>query len=182
MYRVKNDKRIQHSCNRLYQTLVYLIRKYDITDINDVTVLWLTQSATLSRGTFYRHFDKPIDILIWKCDEMVEKSCDVELRLINSIDSIKYFFKYWHSETEFLQCVKQVRVEYILENSLESFFNTWFPMVHSMSNLSESRRKYIARIWANTLWGILVTWASNGYRDSEEELTAIAAHNLPVIS
>ncbi len=182
MYRVQNDKRCIESCELLYQALLKTILSESFSgSLRSISVSELTRKAAVSRGTFYRHFDQVIDVLIWKSDYKMSKSCSTQLILKNNKQFCKGFYEYWSAQHLFLNSLLRISRLDLLLSSLEINIASWSHFLFRNAGLSGITKDYLIRIWAVINWSILCTWIRRGRKECPDELAKLAIHNLPDI-
>lgn len=180
MYSVQKDKRCIESCELIYRALLALLLPPDpVKDINTITVTELSNKSTVSRGTFYRHFDRPIDVLLWKSDSKISESCYVDVLMDDNHQFIRTFFEYWSTQHAFLNSLCCIDRLDLLLSSLEKNIASWSKLLFTGTHLDPVKEQYLIRIWAVIIWSILCTWVHRGRKESVKVLTDMAIHNLP---
>jgi hypothetical protein len=180
MYRVQYDKRCSESCGLIYKALLdVLLTSNPTKNINSITVTELAKRASVSRGTFYRHFDSVIDVLIWKSDSKMGESCKTNLLMHNNYMFVKTFFDYWITQHVFLDSLVCIGRLDLLLCSLEKHIASWSHILFNDVHLNHAKEYYLIRIWSVIIWSVLCTWMHRKRQESSRELTEIAIHNLP---
>ena len=179
MYHISNDPRCVKSCVLIRDTLLDILHENG-NDLESISVSDVTDRATVSRSTFYRHFDTLQDVLIWTSNQEVETAVD-STPLFNDNYRLfcENFFAYWVAHCGFLETLVAVgHAEYFLV-SLEKFLSKIAKDLFTKSRLNKERQGYLVSVWAAIVWSILKHWVLEGKRESSSELADIAYHNLP---
>lgn len=179
MYDVSNDARCVKSCVLIRNALFELLSENDYR-LETVEVSDIALRSGVSRATFYRHFDAPIDVLYWVSNVKVEDTSDSALLLTKNYESFcRRFFEYWSQNSEFLELLVKVGHPDIFLHSLERSLTRAQDRIFRGSRMSEARQSYAIAIWGGIVWSILKNWVLRDKRESTEELIDIAMHNLP---
>ena len=88
MYHIPNDSRSKKSAIRIYQSLRHILFN---KKIEDVTISDIKNECGISRSTFYRLFDNPIDVLEMQMSYFITLYKD---GLSINTDHIEYFFSF----------------------------------------------------------------------------------------
>ena len=181
MYHINNNKRCINSCTLIYKALIKLIRGGQ-NNIENITILDLSRASTISRATFYRHFDTIIDVLVWESDREMEIAFEKLVPVKDTKQFIGILFEHWHKNSLLLDVLVAIGRAEIILNSLEKVIEKYSYLILEGTRLDYNRRQYIMSIWSVILWAVLRKWISDGKKTSVEELTNIALHNMPLPS
>ncbi|MBO6169690.1 MAG: TetR/AcrR family transcriptional regulator [Bacteroidales bacterium] len=170
MYRIKNDKRTKRSVERITKSLTECLDKKPLAEIG---VAEIAKGAGVSRATFYRIFDSPLDVLDYLCKTltqelevsmsqlMAEKDADYTLHaisfLINHAESHKAIFRSGRMD--------------LLENSVRPRIELILPPSEKL--LSETEMDYVKYSVAAILMAVLYVWYQHGCKESESELASV---------
>lgn len=69
MYHIANDPRAKRSADLIADTVVALAQH---TEFAEISIAAIQRNSTVSRSTFYRLFDTTVDVLAYRCDQMVD--------------------------------------------------------------------------------------------------------------
>jgi hypothetical protein len=163
----------------IYHALVDLLRNQGRT-VESIHVSDLSTLSTVSRGTFYRHFDQIIDVLTWVSDAEMQASCERVFAGKNLYLFNQYFFKYWYQHSDHFELLTSIGRSDIFLNSLVTTLNEYSPVFFCNSSLTTIQQQYLINIWASIQWTILKQWIMNGQKEPIEELAAFALRNLPL--
>lgn len=179
MYHISNDPRCVKSCLLIRQTLLDILKENG-NNLEGVSISDVTDRSTVSRSTFYRHFDTLNDVLIWTSNQEVESAVDSTPLFNNNYWLFcENFFAYWVAHSDFLETLVGVgHAEYFLI-SLEKFLGKISKKLFEGSSLSASQQGYMVTVWSAIVWSILKRWVLEGKRETSGSLADIAYHSLP---
>ena len=179
MYNVSNDARCIKSCMLIRNALFELLEENGY-NLEAMEVSDISARSRVSRATFYRHFDAPIDVLYWVSNVKVEDTSDSALLLTKDYQSFcRRFFEYWSQNSEFLELLVNTGHPDIFLHSLERSLTRAQDRIFRGSRVSVTRQAYAISIWGGIVWSILKCWVLRGKLEDTEELIDIAMHNLP---
>jgi len=180
MYHIKQDKRSYNSAELLYQGLCQCVKRKAFAKI---TIQDLQQASSVSRATFYRHFDCIIDILYWRCNQhfielwsAYEPSPSAHL-----YDFTKYLLDYWVHNSQILEILLSInRIDIIYTCHVDNL-QLLQEKYASLLPLSIKHGQYFMGIRAGIMIGVLMTWLQNGKQESAEEIFLIVRSQLEFI-
>lgn len=178
MYHHNSDVRCLKTCTLIYKALVSTLLNEN-KDIKRITVTDLSRKSTVSRATFYRHFDTVTDVLVWRSDLEVARAFEHTVLAKDNRLFNKLFFDYWYKHSLLLDVLVAAERPDILQTSIEKTIDKYSYKLFESSGLNESRRQYKIGIWSVIIWIILRRWVAEGKTETAEELTRIALHSLP---
>jgi len=170
MYRINNDKRTRNSAGKIATALMNCLQTKPIAKVN---VAEIALGASVSRATFYRIFDTPMDVLIYICDCLSsELNGIVEQRVIKdertlSLQILHFFMDH---AGEINSVFKSGRPD-ILQRSMEREIQLLYTDVGE--KLSDREKDYFKHSLAAVLASLLYVWDKNGREESAEELQAM---------
>ena len=172
MYHVKDDKRSLLSAELIYNGLMECLKT---KPLDQVTITEIVEAAGVSRATFYRCFDSPVDVLHMKCDACFEKVINGLLREYEKgpqgrDDLMVYFFRFWMDHSDLLDAlIDAKRLDIIYEcqrRHFDKLADTFFPQ---MDTESEEYVYFIA-LRTGILTSMLMAWGKTGRKKKPEEL------------
>lgn len=180
MYHIKQDKRAYKSAELLYQGLCQCVQQKDFSKI---TVQDLQQASSVSRATFYRHFDSLIDILHWRCNQQFLEMWSMYKPSPNAqfYDFVQYFLTYWIDNSQILEILLTIQRTDIIYtchiNNLSAFQEKFL----SILPLPIDHGQYFMGIRAGIMTGVLTTWLQNGKQESVEDVLEIVKSQFEFI-
>lgn len=172
MYHIKSDKRAQTSANLIYKGLCSCLKEkpFDQITIQDIQI-----ASSVSRSTFYRHFDCLSDVLYWQCDlKFYDVLSTYEPNANGDVyDFAHYFLSYWAHHSEILELLLQLnRVDIIYSCHMNN--TALFQQKYAqLSPIPTEHIDYFLGMRTGIFIGILMTWLKNGKRESIDEMFQI---------
>ena len=165
MYRIKQDKRVAQSANLIVMGLYQCLKSKNISEIS---VSELCGASTVSRSTFYRLFDSPVDVLSYVCDSLVEEiSSDMASHRAMSKDKrALHTLRFLMDRCDFLELLFRSGRLDIMEQTFNNLREVFIPE----STLTEREARYIYSSMIGALCSILMVWMRNGRKESAQEL------------
>jgi len=170
MYHIKNDKRIERSVERITQSLTACLGEKQLSEIS---VAEIAQRAGVSRATFYRIFDTPVDVLEYLCKEMAVE-LDTSLRLLALKQNPDYGYhviSFLINHADSLKAIFRAGRLDLLEKSIRPE-SEWIAN-DSIAALTDAERDYMKYSIAAILMSILYVWYEHGCKETAYELTRI---------
>jgi len=170
MYRIKNDKRTSQSVEKITNSLKECLGKKHLNEIN---VKEISESASVSRATFYRIFDTPLDVLECLC-ETIAQDLEESLRHVfadQKLDHAQYTIQFLVNHSDDLKAIFRSGRMDLLVKAIRPRINWILPK--STEDLSEAEKDYIKYPLAANLISILYVWYKHGCKETVSELTRI---------
>jgi len=170
MYHIKNDKRQQESVLRLIKGLTECLQTKKMPDIG---VSQLCEVSGVSRSTFYRLFDTPIDLLEYTSNLYVEKAISdySEEVFKTEEDFIMYSLLYWKNHTDILEAATNCKRLDIIRKSFEAHSELLLPILENQFN--EIEMAYVQAGAAGLITSLLSLWIERGRRETPAQLFEI---------
>lgn len=169
MYHMKKDKRSEKAAEMLYSALLDLLKE---KPFGTISVTELSRHSTVSRSTFYRNFDEPVDILLWKCNghfSAVIRGYITEGSR-EKLGLLEYVFRYWQTHSEILECLFRINRIDIIYDSFSRNSAPVAAMLREKFDFSEKEIAYLMSIRIGILIGILKVWLAGGKKESAHTL------------
>lgn len=167
MYRIKNDKRQIDSAMCLLRALTECLQNQKMTEISVST---LCAEANVSRSTFYRMFDTPLDLLEYTCDTYVEKAiADYPESVFKRRDDfVLYSLMYWNNNIHLLEAAVNCGRFDIIRKSFEAHSEKLVPML--ASEFTELELAYVSVGFAGLIASLLTLWIKRGRKETPAQL------------
>ena len=186
MYHIKEDKRQQMTADRIREGMR---RCLSVKNMSEISVSDISEAAGVSRSTFYRSFDVPIDVLSYSCDKIVEMIVH-DYRDINMRDTdefILFSLRYWkkHDDTleALLHCDRMDIVHKAFESHAEDIFGNI--AVQFRKDFTQAETDYLIMGVVGLISNMLTVWVKHGKKETPEQLFelykkffSIARHRL----
>ncbi|MBO4446830.1 MAG: TetR/AcrR family transcriptional regulator [Bacteroidales bacterium] len=170
MYRVKDDKRVQTSVQRIFDGLDACL---DSKNFNDISVSDISTAAGISRATFYRLFDSPSDILAYICDQLVIGN--VRNYLDSSISSIHEFrirlVDYWLDRYDLVNIILKSQRDDLLFNAVWKFSGD--STINRSGYLTPAEMDYVKAVTFALMRSILMVYGQHGRKERADDILAL---------
>lgn len=179
MFHIKSDIRSKKSAHLIYQALLKLVAT---KSFEEITISDISRVSTVSRATFYRHFDDITDVFAWQNDLQLHEilTSYVQLNHNKSIpdDLLSYLLENLLKENN-LQSWKILldigRQDIIYTTFLNNapILLDYFQSLGIYQEESLTEYTYFISIRVGFLIGILNGWFRAGQKQTAEEVTSI---------
>lgn len=171
MYRINDNKRVQHSATLITDALLTCLNE---KSFENITVSDIQRLSGVSRATFYRLFDNTSDVLTYYSQFLVEdilrqSEC---LSIQNYRDFLLFLYDALLDNHIFLEAVfksgcEEIILNSLLSNSMKRHSNP------SYADAGEKEMDYLINGICGFLVGILRVWIKHGKQETPEELFEI---------
>lgn len=173
MYHIKEDKRMKQSAGKLLESMFILLRS---KGFGYISVSDLRNHSGVSRSTFYRLFDIPVDIIAWGCDQYASTLKKEYARLFDVSpsreDFIHFSLRRWMGAGNLLDAVIASRREDLLQSAIRS--NAGEDTVPVRFRDAEPReRLYLEAAASAALSSILLVWVRSGRLETPAQLVEL---------
>jgi len=170
MYRIKSDKRAQRSVERITRSLTECL---DRKSLNEIGIVEIAKGAGVSRATFYRSFDTPLDVLDYLCESIAQ---EFETSSRNSTpmseeDYAAYSIRFLIDHADKLKAIFRSGRMDLLEKAIRPRVEPMLPP--AVMEFTETERDYLKYYFAAALRAILFVWYQHGCKETASELMEI---------
>ena len=134
------NKESQQSKRAHYALKEAFLQLYEFNEIQDISVTQIAQRAGYSRGTFYRHFDSPYDILTEIENDIIRRLNALIFSLLkerNPLDALTFhkqqlepfwqqFTQYMHENQHLLHVMFSAHLPETLVEKIKSMISGFF--------------------------------------------------------
>ncbi len=166
MYHISKDKRAQTSANLIVEGFKKCLKE---KEFEKITITDIQRTSTVGRATFYRLFDKMEDVVAYMCDRVFES-------LINELEPqddmwalITVVLEEWMKQEELIKIIVENHREDILFECHKKYYRE---LIKVLPFLSQNQSVYEISILSSLLSSTLMTWYSNGKRESAEDIVS----------
>lgn len=169
MYRIKNDKRSQKSARMIADGLIACLASR--RKMNEISVSDISAAAKVSRATFYRIFDTPVDVLSFICNEFAEhfQQKIESLKSASHNDVSLAFLTFWMNNEDIISAIMRSGRHDIMQEAFQdkciSFLPDW-----ANGRFSEAESAYVNASSIAVLSSILIVWSKYGKKETPEQL------------
>ena len=133
----------------------------------DITITDISKTAGISRVTYYRNYNSKEEIITHYLDELMYQFEQENKHLNPKKDiyqSILAFFSYWARHSDYLLCLNEAKIAYLLLEHINKTISAFF---------TDAQQKYKAYYFSGAMHNILCEWIKEGMKESPEEMAAI---------
>lgn len=178
------EKRLQLS-KELIITALFELLSY--TDLDKISISLLCKTATVSRNTFYRHFNDVEDVLIHVIDEKIDEIIGQFETLEHDFDPhnikredleriYRRFYCYWEKEAVLMTLLYRQGLFHLFRREFRLRFlnRATITQANLLSELyGEHLREYLYDWQSGAQSTIMESWASRGCVEDAEQLVLI---------
>jgi len=170
----RNDKNLQSKVTQesIFTALMILMEK---KNFNEITITEVTKKAGVSRMAFYRNYNIMEDIINNCLDDLFEDYSDQILNCEEKYnkESVRLFFAYFRKYNRLITNLISSNLSYLILERCIDLFYTLAQNVVCKNSHSLLKQKYIIEFAAGGLYKVLIEWAKNGMKESEEDMADI---------
>lgn len=171
MYHINNDRRQIVTAEKIKEGLG---RCLTAKLMSEITVSDIAAECGVSRSTFYRSFDTPIDVLMYASDTTVSTMLhDFSKANIKDRDELIIFsLRYWRAHSDILEAVVNCDRLDIIQKSIHNHSDKFLVWLRGEVNkeFSETELEYILAGAVGMITSMLQVWIRNDKRQTPEEL------------
>lgn len=170
MYHIKEDSRIQKSATLIRDGLVKCLKSKPISEIS---VSEIANASKVSRATFYRIFDSPIDALKYICDTLAQEVVNEHTKHHSGSreEFVLNTLRMWMQRSDFLEAVMRSRRPDILQDAFARFSERYYSDMER--KFAKEEIDYVNAFFAATMCSILYVWAVRGKKETPEQLLEV---------
>lgn len=174
MYHVGNDKRKIESAHLLLDSLFQLSKQKPFAMI---TISDLHRISGISRSTFYRLFDQPLDILAYQCDIIMEDIIQLQESNGDYFTFLTIMAHRWYENAKLLELIVWSQSIDLLYHSFAKYESEILTFI-KIDSQDEVLASYIFYILVSSLLGTLQAWMKHDKKEKPEELLSIMARTF----
>lgn len=174
MYHIANDKRQICTCEKIVDGLKACLSVKNMTEIG---VSDICTAAGVSRSSFYRSFDMPLDVLSYACKKVVDMIVNdfSNADLANGDDLIQFSLNYWRKHTDILEaainCDRMDIVQRAIDNHSDRFIGDL--MGYVKKGFTKAEIDYISMGCVGLISNLLTVWIRHGKKETPDQLFAL---------
>lgn len=134
--------------------------------IEKISVDEVVKKAGVGRATYFRAFHSKKEAITFKFIKMWEQYCELnDLKVRDSFDlnNAQHFFEYNYSIRHILDIVYRANLQ-------ETIHESFYRILLTMEDKSDTRRLYREKFYAHGLYGLLDEWVKRGFRETPDEM------------
>ena len=156
----------------IFIALMILMEK---KDFKEISITELTKKAGVSRMAFYRSYNIKEDIIATYIDELFQEYSKEILSKenIDNFNNLRLYFSYFRKhDTLISNLIKSNLINMLLEKCIDSFYTLSQDVACNKSYSTEKQKLWI-QYMAGGLYNVLIEWAKNGMKQSDEYMSKI---------
>lgn len=171
MYHIANDKRQQATAEKIREGLTACL---SVKPMTEISVSDISTAAGVSRSTFYRSFDMPLDVLSYSCNRVVDMIVNdfARVEVKDADELIQYSLNYWRKHTDILEaainCDRLDIVRNAIENHSDKFIGDLMGLVKK--DFTDSEIEYIRMGGVGLISNLLIVWIRHGKKETPDQL------------
>lgn len=174
MYHIKDDKRQILTADKIREGMGHCL---SVKNMSEITVSDISEAAGVSRSTFYRSFDTPIDVLTYSCDKIVDMIirdyADVNIR--DTDEFILFSLRYWRNHDQILEallhCDRMDIVHKAFANRAEDIFGE--TVREFKTDFTEDEIDYLVMGAIGLLSNMIIVWMKHGKKETPEQMFSL---------
>lgn len=173
------DPRMRRTRKLLQDALFELLKK---KPLGKIQIKEITETAELSRPTFYKQFDTKEDLLFSHVDDVmatIAKEVFLEAQHGKEVDMVTLvtaFFRQWQAHKQLLRWVFQVENKDLVFKAFQSqlrairiVFDQFVPPLE----LAKEYDAYLTGFLTGGMYMLIKTWLDNDMQDSPEKMASL---------
>lgn len=167
MYHIANDPRARKSAELIAQSVLALSKD---KPADRLSIAAIQRASSVSRSTFYRLFDTPVDVLLWQVDKLFDDFVR-DLPLQGTRKSILFsFFQTIMEHAELFAALEKCSRLNALAQNHRRYFKDMGSLIGIPSEQEAAGQEYLIDIMSYLLPVAISTWIHRGQKDTPEEV------------
>ncbi|XBX10730.1 TetR/AcrR family transcriptional regulator (plasmid) [Enterocloster clostridioformis] len=147
--------------------------------LKDITVEDITNSAGLSRQTFYTNFSQKEDILANSLNELFLQLSDGLCPPPDTVEEMMaLYFQFWSEHQKFLSVLFDNQLSHLFAIDNTYLFRNECSIYSEKAVKSQKNLLYVENYLAGLTFQMLHTWQQNGWNEETEVIAQIACQLL----
>ncbi len=142
-----------------------LIELLQQKSLEQITVPEITDRAEVGRATYFRHFSRKEDLIIFKLNRLLERWKAENPQLNDYHNNRDRVYAYFSFHAGIQPLLRLIYERDLLFTVYYSFFQTMIP------DAENRKRAFEIHFFASGVLGMVDEWVRNGFQETPEELT-----------
>ena len=167
-----NDLQNKITKECIFTALLILMEK---KNFKEISITEITKKAGVSRMAFYRNYDSVEGIITNYLDELFEDYSSQILKHQKHYDyeSVRLLFSYFRKHEKLITNLANSNLTGLILDSAVVFLHSFSKNIVCEKNFSPEKERYNIEFIAGGSYKVLMEWAKNGLRESDEEMAEI---------
>ncbi len=167
MYHIANDPRARKSAELIAQSVLVLSND---TPADRISIASIQRASSVSRSTFYRLFDTPVDVLLWQMNQIFDDFARQLPQGKPQKDILFSFFYLIMEHAELLAALEKCNRLDALAQNHRRYFKKVGSVFGIPTDQREKGQEYFIDIISYLLPVVIATWIHRGQRETPEEV------------
>jgi AcrR family transcriptional regulator len=181
MYHIAHDARAKKSAALLMNATIALANQ---KPFNEISISELQRLSSVSRSTFYRLFDTPVDVLAYACEQMateIEEAMS-QATVIDVHDRILLFIELCMQRVDLLQALVVSQQTELLRVAHHQHMASMMASVQIHQAVQADTIDYINNIMADILPSAMFVWLAHGRKEDAKTVYQQIRTSVEVLS
>ncbi|MDF2944096.1 MAG: TetR family transcriptional regulator [Herbinix sp.] len=172
MYKQNTNLQSKIVKESIFIALMLIMEKKNFTQI---TITEVCKKAGVSRMAFYRNYNILEDIITVHLDELFDDYSHQILGCGKDFgrERVCLFFSYFRGQNKLLMNLIRSNLNYLILEKCIGYFYTLSQNTVCQNSHLPLKEKYIIEFAAGGLYKVLIEWANNGMKESDEVMADI---------
>lgn len=167
MYHIANDPRAKKSAALIAESVLTLSQE---TPADRVSIASIQRASSVSRSTFYRLFDTPVDVLLWQVDQLFDDFARQVPQKKNQKDILFSFFCSIMEHADLLVALENCNRLDALAQCHRRYFQQMGSVFSIPTDHADGGQEYLIDIMSYLLPVAISTWIHRGQSDTPAEV------------
>ena len=167
MYHIPRDRRAERSAERIFGSLMAC---QGARGAADASVTEIAAGAGVGRSTFYRLFDNPTDVLLWKCDQVLGEALERAGGQGSMDEVFTTFIAAWLEQRKLLQALLRSNMADLLFEAHMGRMDEIERVFFEGETLEGAQREYLVTMLASMMATAFKLWERHPEPAPEEML------------
>jgi AcrR family transcriptional regulator len=164
-----SENRMVREC--IFSALMLLMEK---KGFNDISITELTNRAGVSRMAYYRNYNLKEDIILDYLDELFDEyRKQVFSNPRDDFQAACLYFAYFRKHEKLLVNLIDSGLSNLILIRYDKYLSTVFQNFYSHKKYEKEMAQYVIEYISGGLYKILISWARNGMKESDEYMAGI---------
>lgn len=181
MYHIAHDVRAQKSADLLVNATIALANQ---KPFNTISISELQRLSSVSRSTFYRLFDTPVDVLAYACEQMTAE-IEEAMNQATTVDlhhRILLFIELCMQRVDLLQALVASQQTGLLRVAHHRHMASMMASVQTQQVVQADTADYINNIMADILPSAMFVWQAHGRKEDAKTVYQQIRTSVEVLS
>ncbi|MCH3950633.1 MAG: hypothetical protein LKE33_06840 [Acidaminococcus sp.] len=167
MYHIAKDPRAQKSAQLIVDVVLALAKT---TPANRISIASIQRISSVSRSTFYRLFDTPVDVLLYQADRLFDDFVARPSDKNHPRATLYSFLGLIMKHADLLAALEKCNRLDALAKNHQRYFREISSLWDVPESTSEAEKDYFVNFLSYLMPIAIMTWIERGQKDTQEEV------------